>query len=87
MPDKGKLAAALAFLANQKPRNFKATATKFKVDRKTLTRRYYKETLPAAIAHVERQGHLSVAQEEALIGWINLLSERKLPPTPAMIKD
>ena len=85
MPDEAAIAAALAELANQDPPNILATAKRHKIDRMTLSRRYKGQSEPKAIAHLNTQGRLTAVQEEALIGWIDELSARKLPPTPAMI--
>jgi hypothetical protein len=63
-----------------------ATATKYGVDRRTLSRRFLGQTEARSVAHLNAEGHLTVVQEEALIGWIDVLSMRKLPPTPEMIR-
>jgi Tc5 transposase-like DNA-binding protein len=87
MSDETILAAAMVDLANQKTLNYAGTARKYGDGRMTLTRRFNGETLSADIAYIERRGHLSVAQEAALIDWIHTLTARKLPPTPAHIRS
>jgi hypothetical protein len=87
MPDEAALERALADLDNQDLPNYKATAEKHKVDRNTLSRRHKKQTEPTATAHLNAQGRLTAIQEEALMGWIDTLTKRKLPPAPGMIKN
>jgi hypothetical protein len=87
MPDEPAIKKALADLDNQDRPNYKATAEKHGVDRNTLSRRHKKQTEPTAIAHLNAQGRLTAIQEEALISWIDVLTKRKLPPSPGMIKN
>ncbi|KAF2182289.1 hypothetical protein K469DRAFT_729031 [Zopfia rhizophila CBS 207.26] len=65
--------AALEFLKPSKRLNYTATAKKFGVGRDALSRRH--------------RGNLSPAQESHLIGYIDRLCERGLPPTKRMIQN
>jgi hypothetical protein len=87
MPDETKIAAALKDLANQTTPNYQATAKKHKVSRATLTRRFLSQCRSAVDGHIEQQGNLSLLQEKELLDWIKELTNRKLPPTPAMVKS
>jgi hypothetical protein len=88
MVDEKEMVKALADLANQKSPNFKATAEKYAgVNRITLARRFRGERKSAELGHIEQQGNLAIAQEEDLLDWIDKLTNRKLPPSPGMVKS
>jgi hypothetical protein len=87
MPDEAAIAAAIEELANQATPNISAAARKWKVDRITLTRRFKRQCKSAKESHIDLQGNLSTAQEKDLLSWIDELTNRKLPPTPAMVKN
>ncbi|HEV7738334.1 MAG TPA: transposase [Chlamydiales bacterium] len=77
---------ALAELVLYDKPNISATARKYEIDRSTLSRRFRGVTVPAADAH-QNLGLLSPIQERRLIKYLNELSERSLPPTPAMLRN
>ena len=81
------LAEAIADLKSQSNRNFRTTAEKHHVDRKTLQRRFEGTTASNRTAHLEAQGHLTPAQEKILIDRINELSIRGIPPTPQFVEN
>ncbi len=79
------IAAALADLALQESPNYTATATKFNINRSTLSRRHR-----GIIAFVKESKQttsiLSNQQEKELIRYINKLTERGIPSSNAMIR-
>src|ERR1700753_163169 len=87
MPDEATIAAAIAYLREQDTPNFTIAAKKCNLIRTTLARRYKRECLSLNDAHIELQGNLSINQEAELLKWIDELTNRKLPPTPLMVKN
>ena len=73
--------AALAALELQDPPNYTRTAKEFNVNRSTLSRRYRQITRAREDA-TEMKSLLLIQQERTLLGYINLLIKRGLPPTP-----
>jgi len=73
--------AALAALELQDPPNYTQTAKEFNVNRSTLSRRHRRITRAREDA-TEMRSLLSIQQKKTLLGYINLLTERGLPPTP-----
>ena len=78
---------ALADLESQKVPNYKATAKKFGCDRRTLARRHQGKSTSRAAANSEYRQRLTVAQEATLIGFINKLSDRGMPPTSQIVRN
>ena len=76
--------AAIDDLKSQKTPLFRATAKKYGVDKQTLWRRFYGESLSTQEYHETRQ-LLSNPQERVLVDRINTLSERGMPPTNAIV--
>ena len=76
-----RIQAAITDLKSQGRVNYAATAKKWRVERTTLARRFKGEsgTKQDATSYILRQ--LTGTQEEALIRYINKLSDRGLPPT------
>ena len=73
--------AALAALELQDHPNYTWTAKEFDVDCITLSRRHWQITYAREDA-TEIKSLLSIQQERTLLGYINLLTECGLPPTP-----
>ena len=75
---------ALQPLQLQDKPNISATAREYGLDRSTLSKRF----TGGAQSHqtkCQNQGLLSPAQEKTLVQYINKLTDRGIPPTPAMI--
>ena len=77
---------ALAALELQDPPNYTQTAKEFNVNRTTLSRRYWQITRAREDA-TEMKSLLLIQQEKTLLGYINLLTKRGLPPTPQMVRN
>ena len=78
---------AVADLHQQEKPNFKATARKHAVNSTTLKRRYQGRQLSKQAASSEYRQCLTFAQEETLIGLINSLTDRGLPPTSQIVRN
>ena len=78
---------AVADLHQQEKPNFKATARKHIVNNTTLKRRYQGRQLSKQAASSEYRQYLTFAQEETLIGLINSLTDRGIPPTSQIIRN
>jgi hypothetical protein len=79
--NEARLGLALADLANQRPPNYLVTARLYKVNRTTLRRRFLGTQQERSTSRVDSHQRLSAAQEETLIGFINSLTDRSMPPT------
>jgi hypothetical protein len=78
---------AIADLESQKAPNVKATAEKYDVNRKTLENRWKgKSTSMEECISAHRQC-LTKSQEQALVQLINELTDRRMPPTTAVVKN
>jgi hypothetical protein len=78
---------AVADLESQKAPNIKATAEKYDVNRKTLENRWKgKSTSMEECVSTHRQC-LTKSQERALVQLINELTDRRMPPTTAVVKN
>jgi hypothetical protein len=82
-----QLELALLDLGKQSIPNFSSTARKFEVDRTTLRRRFDGSQQSFRSAREETHQCLTLAQEEALISFINKLTERSLPPTSQIVQN
>jgi transcriptional regulator NrdR family protein len=82
-----RLDLALSSLREQTEPNFMGTAKEFQVNRTTLRRRFQATQQSRRIARSESGQCLSLAQEEVLIGFINRLTDRSLPPTSRIVKN
>ena len=81
------LQLALADLAKQDKPNYLATSKKYGVPRRALSDRFTGKTVSRQEAASEHHQCLDTAQEEALIGLINRLINRGLPPTNYIVKN
>ena len=77
---------ALAALESQKCPNYGKTARLFGVDRSTLSRRH-RGVAGSKEDKISNEKLLSSQQEITLIGYINRLTDRGTPPTPAMVRN
>ncbi|SMR48600.1 unnamed protein product [Zymoseptoria tritici ST99CH_1E4] len=75
---------ALEELTDAKVKNIQKIATKHKVHRSTLSRRWRKLTDSRA-RRDENNSILSHQQERTLVAYIDTLTRRGIPPTPAMV--
>ena len=82
-----RIEAALAELDLLEKPNYSATAQKWQLDRRTLSRRHKGQTVSRAQANAEFNQRLTIEQEEVLIGHINKLTDRGIPPTSQMVKN
>ena len=78
--------AALEDLRGQTNPNIAATAQKYVVNRSTLSRRFNHDTNPPSVK-AQNQQLLDPQQERRLVDYINELTERGIPPTPAMVRN
>ena len=81
LSNEARMELALSDMSKQTDPNFLGTARRFKVHRTTLQRRFQGTQQSRRIAHSEAHQCLSIAQEETLIGFINSLTDRSMPPT------
>ena len=82
-----RLGFALADLAMQTKPNFMSTAEKHGVSDTTLKRRFKGVQLSRHAATSEYRQCLTYVQEEALVGLINSLTDRGIPPTSRMVRN
>jgi hypothetical protein len=62
-------------------------ATRYGLQRSTLSRRWHGITSSRAEATSEHHQRLTIAQEEVLIDQINKLTVRKMPPTTQIVRN
>jgi hypothetical protein len=81
-----RIPEAIADLESQDVPNVKATAEKYDVNRNTLGNRWKeKSTSMEACVSSDRQC-LTNSQKRALVQIINKLTDRRIPPTTAIVK-
>jgi hypothetical protein len=82
-----RIPEAIADLESQDVPNVKATAEKYDVTRKTLENRWKGKSISME-AHVSSNRQcLTNSQEKALLQIINKLTDRRIPPTTAIVKN
>ena len=87
MANNVQIERAIAHLNVQKKPSISEASRLYDVSRSTLSRRFTgKSTSRAEITNTCHM-KLSTAQEEVLIGHINRLADRGLPPTPRMVRN
>lgn len=79
--------AAIAHLDAQKERNYTEAANKFGMSRSALTRRYLGQSVSRAESASINHQRLNNVQEDTLLGYIDTLTNRHLPPTTQIIKN
>lgn len=82
-----KIELAIAHLEAQKELNYTEAARMFGVDRTTLMRRYTGKTRSRADVNSNIRQRLSAVQEDTLLGYIDTLTNRHMPPTSQMIRN
>src|SRR5450432_1435187 len=82
-----RIELALSDLRKQSIPSYTSTAERFLLNRTTLTRRFKGSQQSFQVAREETHQCLTLAQEEALISFINRLIERSLPPTSQIVKN
>ena len=87
MPNNDRIPEAIADLDTQECPDLTTTAIKYGVLRKTLENRWKGKTISIQDANSQYRQALTNAQEKALIGIINNLTNRNMPPTSAIVKN
>src|SRR5205809_6050318 len=90
MDHNARIERALEDLRSQERINYKKTAEKWGLERTTLAKRHKGQTgtIEAANSDVRQRLRLTNAQEEeALIGHINRLTLRGMPPTSRIVRN
>ena len=78
---------AIDDLKSQECPNVAKTARKHGVDRKALDNRWKGKTVSMKEAVSTFRQALNNTEEEALVGLINKLTDRRMPPTSAIVKN
>jgi hypothetical protein len=87
MPNLHRIPEAIADLETQEIPNISATAEKYGLERTTLGKRWAgKSTSMEECISVHRRC-LTNSQEKCLIQLINKLTDRKMPPTTAIVRN
>jgi Tc5 transposase DNA-binding domain len=79
--------AAIAHLEAQEELNYTEAGKLFGVHRTTLMRRYTRKTRSRAEANSNCRQRLNDVQEDTLLGYINTLTKRHIPPTSQIIRN
>ncbi|XP_044720094.1 tc5 transposase DNA-binding domain-containing protein [Hirsutella rhossiliensis] len=82
-----RIAEAIIELQSQDRPKYAETARKYNIDKSTLWRRFKGKTASNHDANSYSRQKLTSAQEEILIGHVNKLTDRGIPPTPQMLKN
>ena len=78
---------AIADLESQEVPNVKATAEKYDVERKTLENRWKGKSASMEEAVSIHRQCLTNSQERALVQLINKLTDHRMPPTTAIVRN
>ncbi|KAM4055601.1 DDE superfamily endonuclease [Hirsutella rhossiliensis] len=81
------LTQAIIELQSQDRPKYAETARRYNIDKSTLWRRFKGKTASNHDANSYSRQKLTSAQEEILIGHVNKLTDRGIPPTPQMLKN
>jgi Tc5 transposase DNA-binding domain len=87
MPNLHRIPEAIADLDTQEVPNIRSTAIKYGLCPKTLENRWKGKSISMQEAVSIHRQALTNAQEKALIGIINKLTDRRMPPTSAIVKN
>ena len=79
--------AAIEVLRSQNPPRYAATAREFNVDRNTLMRRFKGLHQSMAEYHADGDSLLNTGQSQYLVKYINIFTDRGIPPTHRMIRN
>jgi Tc5 transposase DNA-binding domain len=79
--------AAMAYLKAQKKANFAEAARRFEIDPMTLRRRFLGLCGSREQANSERRQLLNNVQEDVLLGYIDKLTAKFIPPTTQIIRN
>ena len=82
-----RIAKTIADFESQEQPNVKATAEKYDVARKTLEDRWKGKSVSMKEAVSMYRQCLTNSQERALVQLINKLTDRRMPPTTAIVKN
>jgi hypothetical protein len=82
-----RIQLAIADLKTQSIPHYTDTASRYGLVRSTLTRRIHGQTQSKAEATSNIIQRLTRQQEEVLIGHINRLTDRSMPPTSHIVKN
>jgi hypothetical protein len=82
-----RMQLAMANLNSQLDPNYTATAKRFDLVRSTLTRRIHGQSRSRAEYLSSETQRLTRQQEEVLIGHINRLTDRSMPPTAHIVTN
>ena len=81
------ISKAIEDLESQEAPNIKRTAEKYGLERTTLAKRWKGQTTSMADHVSTIRQCLTNAQEKALVLVINKLTDRRLPPTSAIVRN
>ena len=82
-----RIELALADLRRQEKPNIMGTAKKYQLAESTLRRRFKGQHLSRRAAASEYLQNLTFVQKEVLIGQINVLTDRGIPPTSRTVEN
>ena len=82
-----RIELAIADLNRQEKPNIMGTAMEYQLVESTLRRRFKGQTTSREVANSQYRQNLTLAQEEILIGQINRLTDRGLPPTSRIVRN
>lgn len=83
----GRIEVAIEALKSQEGLSVRAAAREYGVDRSTLGRRFNGECRTRAEAASIHRQNLTDVEEDTLIGYINSLTDRHIPPTPQLVRN
>ena len=82
-----RIELAIAHLNRQDKPNIMGTANEYQLVESTLRRRFKGQCTSRQAATSQYRQNLTLAQEEVLIGQINRLTDRRLPPTSRIVRN
>ena len=82
-----RINSAISALDSQKGLSIRAATNKYRVNRTTLGRRYNGESQSRAAATSAHHQNLTDVEEDTLIGYINSLTDRHIPPTSQIVRN
>ena len=82
-----RIELAIAHLNRQDKPNIMGAAKEYQLVESTLRRRFKGQSVSRQAANSIHRQNLTLAQEEVLIGQINRLTDRGLPPTSRIVKN